>query len=220
MTHSSRLPLIAGFLFGLLVAWAMSCGGGGSSGQAPPNIMDPSVWNVMTLTENYSPAPSKDGLVFDIPYPTADAGSVHYVTAPSGSLTGKTKVTLTGRWEMADGAKLVPRRFPDAPSLMTLYFQRNGDDWSAQGDKEAYRWYASFGTVQNVKPGEFVMTARFDQNWTAILRSSRANNPSGFNAAIDDAGRIGFVLGGGDGLGHGVYATGPTRLVVTDFKIE
>jgi hypothetical protein len=164
-----------------------------------------------------TPSAHPDGWSIDVP---PAPGSIRYVTIPSGSLAGKTKVTLTGRWEMADGTKLVPRRFPDAPSLMTLYFQRNGDDWSAQGNMEAYRWYASFGTVQDLKAGEFVMTARFDQNWTAILSSSRENNPAGFAAALADAGRIGFVLGGGDGLGHGVYATGPARLVVTAFKIE
>lgn len=38
--------------------------------------------------------------------------------------------------------------------------------------------------------------------------------------AMNDAGRIGFVLGGGDGLGHGIYATGPARLVVKSFQIE
>jgi hypothetical protein len=28
------------------------------------------------------------------------------------------------------------------------------------------------------------------------------------------------VLGGGDGYGHGVFATGPARLIVTDFRVE
>jgi hypothetical protein len=156
---------------------------------------------------------------WSINFPAAP-GSVRYVTVPSGSLTGKTSMTIKGRWEMADGARLVPRRFPNAPPLMTLYFQRSGDDWSAQGDKEAYRQYASFGTVQDMKAGEFTMTARFDQNWTAILSSSRENNLAGFNAALANAARIGFVMGGGDGLGHGVYAIGDVRLVVTSFKIE
>ena len=50
--------------------------------------------------------------------------------------------------------------------------------------------------------------------------SSRESNPSDFKSAIDNAGRIGFVLGGGDGLGHGVFATGPARIVVTGFTVE
>jgi hypothetical protein len=28
------------------------------------------------------------------------------------------------------------------------------------------------------------------------------------------------VLGGGDGYGHGVFATGPARLIVTEFRVE
>lgn len=216
---SRGLPLLTGFLCGLLFAWAMSCGGGGgNSTPAPANIMDPTAWSATTLTsEEIQPQAHPEGWALDIPL---EGKSIHYVTVPSGSLAGKTQVTLRGRWEMADGTKLVPRRFPTSPSLMTLYFQRSGDNWTAQGKYEAYRWYASFGTVQDSKPGEFVMTARFDQNWTAVLSSSRTTNPEGFAAAMNDAGRIGFVLGGGDGLGHGVYATGPARLVVKSFQIE
>ena len=41
-----------------------------------------------------------------------------------------------------------------------------------------------------------------------------------FAEAIANASRIGFVLGGGDGLGHGVYATGPLRIVVTGFEVR
>ena len=52
------------------------------------------------------------------------------------------------------------------------------------------------------------------------MGGTAATNPAEFAAALDGASRIGFVLGGGDGLGHGVYATGPLRLVVTDFSVK
>lgn len=44
--------------------------------------------------------------------------------------------------------------------------------------------------------------------------------PEDFEAALAQASPVGFVLGGGDGLAHGGYATGPFRLVVTAFRIE
>ena len=193
----------------------------------PKNIMDPAAWEIGPIMgyENMSkgvplhPQPHLDGWSIDIPSPTAAEGHVHYVTVPTGSLAGKTSVSLRCRLEMADGTRLCPVKSPDSPSLLTLYFQRKGDDWSMDGEYETYRWYASFGTRIDIRAGEYVLEARFDQNWTALQTSSRDNNLNAFNAALQNAGRIGFVLGGGDGLGHGVFATAPARLVVTSFKV-
>ena len=57
-------------------------------------------------------------------------------------------------------------------------------------------------------------------NWTAVSTSSARTNPAGFQAALAEADQVGFVLGGGDGYGHGVFATGPARLIVTEFRVE
>ena len=219
-------------LFLLVAIFLSSCGGGGESPSppviVPANIMEARSWEIGPIIDGQNlsvgmplnPAIHPEGWSIDIPYSTAGAGHVHYITVPTNSLSGKTKVTLTARLEMKDGVRLAPVKSPDSPSLLTLYFQRKGDNWSAQGEYEAYRWYASFATRVDLKSGDYVMEANFDQNWTAILTSSRTTNPTGFQNAINDAGRIGFVLGGHDGLGHGVFATGPARLVVKSFKIE
>jgi hypothetical protein len=221
-------PAIIGLIV-LTVAVLLAVSQRGASAPAPANIMDPAAWEIgpiMPDGENYSvgvplhPLSHPEGWCIDIPHPTAEAGHVHYVTVPTNSLAGKTRITLRCRLEMAEGVKLCPVHSPDAPSLLTLYLQRKDDDWSAQGKYEAYRWYASFGTQSNLHAGEYVLEARFDANWTAILTSSRASNPAAFDSALVDAGRVGFVLGGGDGLGHGVFATGPARLVVTEFRVE
>jgi hypothetical protein len=194
-----------------------------AAARVPANIMDPAAWEIGPA-DYPSGNPSK-GMP---PHPTATpdgwaidfgSGEAHYVTVPTGPLTGKTRVTLTGRIEMAPGVDLVPVKDPAAPALLTLFLQRVGDDWSAKGAMEAYRWWASFGTMGGLRAGEFTMSARFDQNWTAVLVSSAQSNPQGFQAALANAARIGFTLGGGDGLGHGVYATGPARLVVTGFEV-
>lgn len=194
----------------------------------PDNWMTPGAWEIGPIMrgENVSvglplrPDTHPDGFSFEVPHPTRDAGHVHYITVPTGSLAGKTKVTLRLRIEMDQGVKLVPVKFPDAVSLLTLYFQRGGDDWSGVGEFAFYRWYAGFGTVRDLKAGEYTLEARFDQSWGAVMGGNAKTNPSEFAAALADASRVGFVLGGGDGLGHGVYATGPARIVVTDFKVE
>jgi hypothetical protein len=71
-----------------------------------------------------------------------------------------------------------------------------------------------------LKAGEYEVVAGFNENWTAVQISSAFTNSAAFQNALKSAGRIGFTLGGGDGYGHGVYATGPARLVVTSFKVE
>ncbi len=43
---------------------------------------------------------------------------------------------------------------------------------------------------------------------------------AGFADAVASADQVGFVLGGGEGYVMGVYATGPARLVVSDFRAE
>ncbi len=146
-------------------------------------------------------------------------GSVNYITRKA-SLTGKSRITLRYRVDTADGVKIVPKSDPALPSMITLYFQRKGDDWSGRGKFEAYRWFATFATQMPITAGEHEMVAQLDANWTAIETSSRESNPSGFRDAVANTERVGFVLGGGTGYGHGVFATGPARLTITYFGIE
>jgi hypothetical protein len=116
--------------------------------------------------------------------------------------------------------RIVPATAPGLPSVVTLYFQRGGDDWSGAGRFETYRWYATFASQRPVVPGTHEMTAPLDGDWTAVERSSARNNPTAFRAALAGADRVGFVLGGGTGYGHGIYATGRARLTVLDFRVE
>ncbi len=164
------------------------------------------------------PTPGPRGS-FHIDLPQAP-GSVHYVTFPHGSLAGKRRIVMRYRVVTAPGVRILPRTVPTLPSMITLYFQRGGDNWSARGPFETFRWYATFATKSPITPGEHVMVAPLNANWTAILRSSARTEPAAFRDAIVNADQVGFVLGGGDGYGHGVHATGPARLIVTDFRVE
>ena len=192
------------------------------------NPMDPSKWEIgpITPTRNYSvnmpltPSPHPDGWYFDFPQPDKAAGHVHYVTFRHGSLSGKSRIVMRYRIEADPGVQFIPTNFPTGyESILTLYFQRRGDDWSGKGKFETYRWWATFRLHTPITAGEHELSVGLDENWTAVQTSSAASNPKAFRDAIRDADRVGFTFGGGDGFGHGVYATGPARFVLTSFQV-
>ena len=191
---------------------------------APANSTDPQAWELgpiydgVNVSQGANLYPFEGGWCIDIPL--IGEGSVHYVTRPTGSLEGKTKVSLVCELVMAPGVKLCPVKSPDSPSLLTLYFQRRGDNWSGVEQYQTYRQYASFATEVNLAAKEYTLEARFDQNWTGVQNASRATHLEAFNDALANASRIGFVLGGGDGLGHGVSATGDAKLIIKSFRVE
>lgn len=193
------------------------------------NFMDPKMWQIGPIigSQNYSvgmplnPSPHPNGWVIELPQPDSSVGHVHYVTYPyNRSLAGKSRIVVKYRIEAAPDVKIYPTKFPGWQAMFTLYFQRKGDNWSAAGPYEAYRWWASYKSHLPLSAGQFEMTASFNENWTAVETSSAVNNPTGFQGALANVERIGFTLGGGDGLGHGIYATGPARLIITDFRVE
>lgn len=199
------MRFLAPAVLALSVLAACGGGGGGPDGQDEPPLP------VATLLQGLT------NLVVDIPL---EGNSVNYITAQTGSLAGKRRIVMRYRVECDPGVKILPKGFPSLGSMLTLYFQRQGDDWSAKGPFEAYRWYAKFSSQRPIVAGEYEIEASLDQDWTAVLTSSRKSNPAGFADAVNNAERIGFVLGGGDGVGHGIYATGRARIVVLSFTVE
>jgi hypothetical protein len=173
--------------------------------------------------QNYSqgmplhPTPlPRGGWYIDLPQAP---GSVHYVTFRHGSLAGKSRIIMRYRIEAGRGVRIAPRNYPQSTGLITPYFQRAGDNWSARGPFESYRWYGTFAS-QQMTFGDHVLIAPLNANWTAVETSSARSNPRGFSEAVANADQVGFVLGGGDGYGKGVYATGPARLIITEFRVE
>lgn len=164
------------------------------------------------------PLPRRAG-GWQIELPQAPA-SFHAATFRHGSLAGKRRIVMRYRVEAEPGVRIVPRSAPGSPSIITLFFQRRGDNWSGQGPYEAYRWYATFASQSPITPGEHVMVAPLAGNWTAVERSSARTSRAAFREAIADTDQVGFVLGGGDGFGHGIFATGRARLIVTSFRVE
>ncbi|HEX7887920.1 MAG TPA: hypothetical protein VF522_01060 [Ramlibacter sp.] len=232
MPHTRSLTLAV--VCAVLLSAAFSAHGQGEAdgtrmsapkpGAASLDPMDPDNWEIGPIMNGQMrswnmplhPSRHPEGWAIEFPYPSQNIGSVHYVTMPTGSLSGKSRIVMEYRVETQD-ARLVPRWFPDKRGTMTLYFQRAGDDWSR--DFEAYRWYAAAMTHEP-QPGAAAIEARLDRGWISMTGIACERNRTGFDAALAEAWRVGFVLGGGDGLGHGAYATGPFRLIVTSFRIE
>lgn len=205
---------------------AAACGNPAPAGAQPAGASDPGAWTIGPFVRgrNYSkgvplhPTPRRGGgWHVDIP---GAPGSVHAVTFRHGPLAGKRRIVMRYRIEAAPGTRIVAASDGRSASMITLYFQRRGDNWTARGRFETYRWYATFATHSPMSPGNHVMIAPLDGPWTAVGASKAVTNPAAFRAALADSDQVGFVLGGGDGFGHGVFATGPARLVVTDFRVE
>lgn len=200
----------------ILIALALLVGCDGDSDSKPrPN--PGTAWEIDKRAVGVSaPVKVSDGTAFVIPL---DGGFVNYVTRP-GSLKGKVGMTLRYRIEAADGVQIMPKDHSGNPSQLALYFQRCGDNWTARGEYETYRWYSA-KRVMPITPGVGEISARFDEPWGAILTSTSATDPAGFREALSDTCRVGFVLGGGNtGVGHGVYATDPAIFVITGFDVQ
>ncbi len=166
-----------------------------------------------------NPTPTPDGWAIDVPFPNPAAGHLHGVTFHSAPLTGKSALRLRYRVEMDEGTAIYPKDAPGSPSMLTLFLQRRGDNWGARGEYEAFRWFAVFATHLPITAGEHEMTVPLSGNWTAVLTSSALTNPAAFAATLADIDKVGIVFGGGPAVAHGVYSTGPARIIVTGFEV-
>lgn len=162
--------------------------------------------------------PGRDGPRFDFPYPTASAGHVHYVTVPVRSLEGARSISLTYRIDAKPGVRFVPQQYPEQPAILSLYFQRAGDRWTARTPH--HRWYSPVDRAVPLRAGTHTVTIALDEPWKAMMGGDATALTEQFARAKDEAAVVGFVLGSSGGRGHGVFATGPARFTVLDFVID
>jgi hypothetical protein len=205
---------------------ATACTASPTDAQTRADARDPAAWVIGPIIRGRNSSsgmplhPSaRRGGGWQIDLPQAP-GSVHYVTFGHGPLAGKRRIVLRYRIEAAPGVRIVPPSAPQGAGMITLYFQRAGDSWSGRGRFETYRWYGTFAT-RTLEPGTFEIVAPLNGRWTAIQTSNAHEAPGAFREALAGADQVGFVLGGGDGYGHGVHVSrGRARLVVTEFRVE
>ncbi|MGV1681739.1 hypothetical protein [Sphingopyxis sp. NJF-3] len=160
------------------------------------------------------------GWYFDFPYPDLRSGHVHYVTFNPGSLAGKSRIIIRYKVKADQNVRFVSREYPDRTATVSLFFQRSGDTWTAKGKFNHYRWYAPSTTIQAIEPGVHEMIVDLsDRNWVPVSGGARNFDVEAFNEALVHSSRIGLVFGTAGGRGHGVFATGPARFTLIDFRI-
>lgn len=165
------------------------------------------------------PSPAPRGWQVDIPYPSREAGHVHYLTFLHGPLAGKSKIVMRYRIDAAPGTRFIAQE-SGLPATLALYFQRRGDNWSGRGQYETFRWYSGHA-LQEISPGVHEITVDLEETWTPVMGSTTgATRDRAFREALADADRVGFVLGSRQGYGHGIYATGPARLTVLSYEVR
>lgn len=155
---------------------------------------------------------------FDFPHPSADAGHVHYVTTPVDGLAGARRMTLRYRIDAAPGTRFIAQENPAERATLSLYFQRAGDRWTRR--TSTYRWYAPHARLVPLAPGVHTVSIRLDERWIAVMGEDAQSHPEAFEMAKAEAARVGFVFGSASARGHGVFATGPARFTVLDFRID
>jgi hypothetical protein len=177
--------------------------------------------------KNYSvgmplrPAPARTGWSFDFPYPNRDAGHVHYVTFDPGTLAGKSRIVVRYRVDARSGTRFVPQEHPDLPGTVSLFLQRRGDNWSARGLYNFYRWYAPGHSVRELAPGTGEIVVRLDDpEWVAVLGGNSGCHRQEFREALARTSSLGLVFGSTSARGHGVYSTAPARFELTEFRVE
>jgi hypothetical protein len=141
-------------------------------------------------------------------FPVGSSKHVGYLTrAPAGqySLIGKSGIRLSFEI-VGNGPFKGAAQQPDVTSV-GLYFQRAGDDWSAAGPFEGYRFY-SLDEIVPVRAGAFTLDVPLVRaRWTSA--NTNAATEADFQAAIANAAAVGFTFGNSSGKGHGVYSEAP-----------
>jgi len=176
-------------------------------------------WQILWSRDAKLHESGSDGFYIDIPkYP----GHVNYVQwfrsiFPWAKSPPKLKVggRIEARFKLT-GDGVEPDEFKDGrPATVSLIIQRKGDNGSAVGKYQSYRWYST--QQAELKAGEFSLTAnlRVDE-WGDIYNG---HDSDAFASALKNFESVGFVLGSGGGRGHGVVTTQDARLTLLSFKV-
>jgi hypothetical protein len=166
----------------------------------------------------FSPSmPEKISDSFNFPRcsdPVSPSGpSVHYVTKSTGPMATR-DMALTYRIEGDGVFKATEGHSP----RLSLYFQRIGDDLSAEGKLAAYRWFSK-DKVAMAAGRHTIKVPLVHAEWGPVYSGSEFNTDAYFKAAMREAARVGFVLGGSVGAGHGVcLASGTAKFIIEGFS--
>ena len=115
------------------------------------------------------------------------------------------------------GGGFVAYEFPDRQALVSLQFQRRGDNWSGTGIMQSYRWYSR--QMIPLVAGEFTLTVPLVlDSWGDV--QGQSDNQAAFDDALGDLANLAVVFGHSSGAGHGVYASQPSTFTLLGITQE
>jgi hypothetical protein len=160
--------------------------------------------------------PGPDGPWFA--FPPAGEGHVHYISLVTGPLQGAKRITLRYRIDASRDTRFVAQE-SQSTGKVGLALHRTGDNWSARGRYEAYRWYSPIFVP--IKPGINTLSVSLDDPaWGAVMTSTGRTNPKAFAETLANTEAVSVTFGGDGGRGHGVYATKSARFTILDFRVD
>ena len=163
---------------------------------APPPLVNGWYPGPIIGTVNYSP-----GVVL---YPQTNSGVQFDLTTEVDALVKPVTAlpaTMTITYDVS--APVTPSQTPSEAPLISIMFQRKGDNWSGRNQYQQYRWYAQSANVIKVGPGIF--TVNFNSlEWSDVYGIPASTNPALFQAAKDNVESISITFGLSYGRSHGV----------------
>jgi hypothetical protein len=185
-----------------------------------PTPVPSSEWTI-SYSEGTPPALTpQPGGGYSVLIPPAP-GSIHYVTKATGPLPASGTVRLT--FLLTGTGIAMPKPGTDTPpATVRLYFQRTGDDLSARGQYEFFRWWSK--PINIAGDGSYnIAAALAPSDWTSVYGRPGTDPAAGtlFQDALNNAGQVGFTLGGQSFAGHGVMATNADlTLFLQDYTVQ
>lgn len=153
-------------------------------------------------------------------FPNAPPGANYLLTEAGGPVKGPYlsigfTVEVTGN-PIFDYRTAPNNQGGDGRGNVRLFIRRKGDDMSAVGDKQYFRFW-SVGGVRELEPGSFALTATLDPSrWSSVYGVRGDQAPEQFAATLRDAEFVGVTFGGGNFHGHGCFANGGSAMFRVD----
>ena len=108
-------------------------------------------------------------------------------------------------------APVAPSDFPSSDPLISIAFQRRGDNWSGRNQYQQYRWYAQASNI--LAPGSGTFTVDFNSlAWSDVYGIPASTHPTEFAAAKAEVETVYITFGHSSGRSHGVIGTAQFQL--------
>ena len=154
----------------------------------------------MPKRPDFTPDPSR---ILEFEMPVGIGAEVDYLVGDPITLTGKDKLLFAFDYQ---GPEPYPVEGPSAPATATICLMRRGDNWSAKGKYEHYRWYQPTPLLR-IKEGKWAVELSLTEGeWTNVFGRKAKDYPEQFDACLKNLGNIAICFGTRRARGHGVRA--------------